>query len=117
MNNAVSFKFKEIEKLENDSKYKVTIEFPLETGWINYVNLVIETENTSYTIPLKHLKNENNKIIFETEFYLETRAIYHYYFEYNVNNQIKYIKKQNNQDEHIIKDDMYKEIYKQYPQA
>ena len=106
--NAVSFKFKEIEKLENDSKYKVNIEFPLETGWINYVNLVIETENTSYTIPLKHLKNENNKIIFETEFYLETRAIYHYYFEYNVNNEIKYIKKQNNQDEHIIKDDMYK---------
>jgi len=106
--NAVSFKFKEIEKLENDSKYKVNIEFPLETGWINYVNLVIETENTSYTIPLKHLKNENNKMIFETEFYLETRAIYHYYFEYNVNNEIKYIKKQNNQDEHIIKDDMYK---------
>lgn len=106
--NAVSFKFKEIEKLENDSKYKVTIEFPLETGWINYVNLVVETQNTSYIIPLKHLKNENNKIIFETEFYLETRAIYHYYFEYNVNNEIKYIKKQNNQDENIIKDDMYK---------
>ena len=106
--NEVCFKFKEIEKIENDSKYKVTIEFPLETGWIDYINLVVETQNTSHSIPLKHLKNENNKIIFETEFYLETRAIYHYYFEYKVNNQIKYIKQNNIIDNQISKDEMFK---------
>ena len=60
--NEVTFAFKEIEKLENDSKYKVTIEFPLETGWIDYVNLIFETQNTSYSMPVKHLKNENGKI-------------------------------------------------------
>ena len=106
--NEVNFKINEIEKLEKDSKYKVTVELPLETGWIDYINLIVETQNTSYTFPLKHLKNENGKIIFETEIYLETRAIYHYYFEYKVNNQIKYVKKQNLQDNYIMKDEMYK---------
>ena len=106
--NEISFKFDELKKLENDCTYKVTVELPLETGWIDYINLVVETPNTSYTFPLKHLKNESGKAIFETEIRLETRAIYHYYFEYKVNNKIKYIKKQNIHDNRIIKDEMYK---------
>ena len=106
--NEISFKFDELKKLENDCTYKVTVELPLETGWIDYINLVVETPNTSYTFPLKHLKNESGKAIFETEIRLATRAIYHYYFEYKVNNKIKYIKKQNNYDNRIIKDEMYK---------
>ena len=106
--NEISFKFNELKKLENDCSYKVTVELPLKTGWIDYINLVVETPNTSYTFPLKHLKNESGKAIFETEIRLETRAIYHYYFEYKVNNKIKYIKKQNIHDNRIIKDEMYK---------
>ena len=106
--NEVSFKITELEKYEHDSKYKLTIELPLEFGWIDYINLVVETNNTSHTMPLEHLKNENNKIIFESVFYLETRAIYHYYFEYKSNNQIKYIKKNNIVDTNITKDEMFK---------
>ena len=106
--NEISFKFDELKKLENDCTYKVTVELPLETGWIDYINLVVETQNTSYTFPLKHLKNESGKAFFETEIRLETRAIYHYYFEYKVNNKIKYIKKQNIHDNRIVKDEMYK---------
>ena len=56
--NEVNFKINEIEKLEKDSKYKVTVELPLETGWIDYINLIVETQNTSYTFPLKHLKKK-----------------------------------------------------------
>ena len=66
--NEVSFKINEIEKLENDSKYKVIIELPLETGWIDYINLVVETQNTSYTIPLKHLKKKIIKLYLKQNF-------------------------------------------------
>ena len=38
--NEVNFNINEIEKLENDCKYKVTIELPQETGWIDYINLI-----------------------------------------------------------------------------
>lgn len=102
------FKIKKQEELENGANYQVTVELPFDTGWIDYIDLVVEKGNEILTFPLKHKKNENNKIIFEGNFYLETRAIYHYYFKYKVNNQIKYIKKENINDNTIIKDEMYK---------
>ena len=84
-----------IEKLENGNKYKVTMSLPLTTGWIDYLDLVIEKGNETLTFPLKHKRNENNLIIFETELYLETRAIYHYYFRYKVNNEKRNLLRQN----------------------
>jgi len=104
----VSLKFNEIKKEENGNRYKVTITLPMEVGWIDYLDLIIEKGNETLTYPLKHKINENNKIIFETEFYLETRAIYHYYFKYKSNDQIKYINKENKIDDKIITDDMFK---------
>ena len=89
--NEVVYEFKEIEKLENGNKYNVTVELPINTGWIDYLDLVIEKGHDTLIFPLKHKKNENNKIVFETNIYLDTRAIYHYYFKYKVNNEIKYI--------------------------
>lgn len=106
--NEVSFKFNITEKLENGCKYKVTVEIPMNVGWVDYLDLVIEKGHETITIPLKHIKNENDKVFFETSLELETRAIYHYYFKYKVNNQIKYIKKENIQDNHIIQDEMFK---------
>ena len=106
--NEVSFKFNEIEKLEYGTKYQVIVELPLNIGWIDYLDLVVEKGDETLTFPLKHQKNEQNKAVFKTSIYLDTRAIYHYYFKYKVNNQIKYIKKENLQGYHIIKDEMHK---------
>ena len=75
---------------------------------MDYLDLVVVKTHDTITIPLKHKINEKNKIIFETNFYLDTRAIYHYYFKYKVNNEIKYIKKVNSKDNYINQDEMYK---------
>jgi hypothetical protein len=82
MNNEVTFKINEIEKLEYGAKYQVIVELPISTGWIDYLDLIVEKGNETLTFPLKHKTNENDKIIFETTIYLDTRAIYHYYFKY-----------------------------------
>ena len=106
--NEVSLNFNEIEKNETGSKYKVTLELPINIGWIDYLDLIIEKGSKTLTFPLKHIKNDNNKIIFETEIYLDTRAIYHYYFKFSVNNQTKYINNNNTIENNITKDNMYK---------
>jgi len=106
--NEVSFKINKLETLEYGANYQVTVEFPFDIGWIDYLDLVVVKARDTLRFPLKHKINENNKIIFETNFYLDTRAIYHYYFKYKVNNEIKYIKKVNTHDNYINQDEMYK---------
>ena len=87
------FYLKEISDIKNGKKYEVLIELPTDIGWINSIDLVIEKGNQKYKFPLKHLKNENDKIYFQNYVHLETSAIYNYYFEINVNEQIKYMGK------------------------
>ena len=86
---------KEIENIDNGKKYKVLLELPMDIGWIDYMNFIVEKGKEKLCFPMKHIKNENNKIYFETKVDLETRAIYNYYFEFKVNNNVKYIDKDN----------------------
>ena len=86
---------KEIENIDNGKKYKVLLELPMDIGWIDYINFIVEKGKEKLCFPMKHIKNENNKIYFETKVDLETRAIYNYYFEFKVNNNVKYIDKDN----------------------
>ena len=108
MNNEVTHEFNELEKNENGIKYKVTIELPMEIGWIDYIDLIIDESYKSTIYPLQHVININNKAIFETTLELPTKAIYHYYFKYKVNNEIKYINKENHPENYITKDEMFK---------
>ena len=90
------FYVKEINNIENGKKYDVLVEMPIDIGWVNSIYLIVEKGSQKYRFPLKHLKNENNKIYFESEVCLETSAIYNYYFEVNINDEIKYIGKDKN---------------------
>ena len=72
---------KEIENIDNGKKYKVLLELPMDIGWIDYMNFIVEKGKEKLCFPMKHIKNENNKIYFETKVDLETRAIYNYCFE------------------------------------
>ena len=63
MNNEVSFKFEEIEKLDNSAKYIINIALSMDIGWIDYIELVIEESNKTTAFKLDHVKNENNKAI------------------------------------------------------
>ena len=106
--NEVLCKINKIRAIYNGSKYKVNIEIPLNVGWIDYINFVILKGNDAIHYPMKHIKNENGKSFFEVELDLETRAIYHYYFTFKVNNQTKYINNQNTISNQINMDDMSK---------
>ena len=89
------FYVEEIDNIENGKKYKISVKLPSSVGWIDYINFVVEKGKDKLYFPMKHMKNENSEVFFETIVELETRAIYNYYFDFKVNNQIKYITKDN----------------------
>jgi glycosidase len=102
------FDVKEISNIQNGKKYKISINLPMNIGWIDYINFVVEKGNEKQYFPMKHIKNEKGNIYFETYVDLETRAIYNYYFDFKVNNKIKYITKDNSIKEHISREDKSK---------
>ena len=57
---------KELENIDNGKKYKVLLELPMDIGWIDYINFIVEKGKEKLCFPMKHIKNENNKIYFET---------------------------------------------------
>ena len=59
--NEISFKINQIEKLEYGANYQVIVELPLDTGWIDYIDLVVEKGHETLTFPLKHKINENTR--------------------------------------------------------
>lgn len=102
------FNIEEIYNNDNGKKYKILIELPMEVGFVNYINFVVEKNNHDLSFRMKHLKNENGKIYFETIVDLETFAIYNYYFEFKANNQIRYIDKNKNITNYITRDNKAK---------
>lgn len=106
--NEVSYKINEIENLENGNKYKIIIEIPTNIGWIDNVNFIILKGEQQSFFPMKYISNDLDKAIFETEIFLETRAIYHYGFSYKANNQTKYLKNETLVNNKIVKHEMFK---------
>ena len=45
MNEVVSHKLNEIEKTEYGMTYQVEVEIPMSIGWIDYIDLILETSN------------------------------------------------------------------------
>lgn len=93
-NDNISFEVKELEKVSNGRKYKISIQVPMEAGWIENMNFVVEKGRETLYFKLNHAKNENGLVYFEKEIELETRAIYRYYFSCLINNQFKLVKKE-----------------------
>ena len=58
------FYVKEIDNIENGKKYKVEVELPMNIGWVNDINLVVEKGYEKLYFPLKHKKNENKNAAF-----------------------------------------------------
>lgn len=91
-----NFKVKETEKLDNGCKYKVSLELPMKDGWFEDVYFCVHKGNQFIPIRLKHKENKDGIVYFETEedIFLETRAIYKYYFSYKVDGFRRFIKKE-----------------------
>ena len=81
-----------IDKTSNDGKYLVSVKIPMDMGWINSCNFNVD----GFSFPLKHIKNENGYAYFSSSVSLLTKAIYHFYFSFLVNDRVFFINKDNN---------------------
>ena len=113
MVNNVNYKFRieETEKLDNGCKYKVSLELPMKDGWFEDVYFCVHKGDQFIPIRLKHKENKDGIVYFETEedIFLETRAIYKYYFSYKVDGFRRFIKKEDTVGpEGIALDEMFK---------
>lgn len=84
-------------KEENDfSIYKVSLEVPMNLGWIDNVNFHLFNRTYSNIINLKHIVNENGYSLFEAEVELPTSALYHDYFSFSANGISYFVDKDGN---------------------
>ena len=74
----------ELEKNENGGIYRFQIKIPSSVGWIEYVRMTLEDGGYTKEIPMLFIENRDGYSIFETTMDLETRALYKYYYKYNV---------------------------------
>ena len=103
----IDFNIEETNKLKDSSVYKISIKIPMDIGWIERMKFIIETDKTRSAHQMKHIKNEDNYVYFETEVELSTYAIYHYYFSFEANNNFIYYKKSNEDIKSISKEEMW----------
>ena len=100
-----------VEKRDDYEKLKISVQIPMEFGWIERVKFIISTVNLNvpYQLEFKEKDEENEYAIFETEISLKTYAIYHYYFSFECNGKFRLIKKINTSEENAItKEECYK---------
>lgn len=109
--NKINFNIKQTETLDNGSKYSILLELPMSYGWFEDVYFCIQHGNNLRPVKLKHKENKNGIVYFQTEqdIFLETKAIYKYYFSYKCDGFRRFIKQ-----EDIIGPDgiMQEEMYK-----
>ncbi|MBR1386078.1 MAG: glycoside hydrolase family 13 protein [Bacilli bacterium] len=91
----VEFNIFEIEKNDNKVKYNVRIKVPESFGWIERMKFITEANGIRSAYQLKHEKNEDGFVYFSGEVFLNTCAIYNYYFSFEANKNFMYFKKEN----------------------
>jgi len=104
----IDYKIIYVKETNNGKKYHILIKLPSSIGWIEKMNFVIKKGNELLYFPLKHTKNLEDLIFFESDIELETRANYNYYFCCTINGENKIIKKGNIIDNSIKYDEMNK---------
>ena len=94
MTEGYKFKINETEKLDNGCRYKVSLELPMKDGWFEDVYFCVQRGRDLIPIKLKHKENKDGIVYFETEedIFLETRAIYKYYFSYKCDGFRRFVK-------------------------
>ena len=98
----INFNIQELNKTTDGARFKVSIQVPMSMGFIERMKFIIDSNNERRAFQLKHIKNENNMVYFETEIELPTKALYHYYFSFEANHNFIYFKKTNKTDNQTI---------------
>ena len=97
-----------VEKHDNGNKYLINVEVPLDRYWYDDMYIVIEKGNEKIPVKLNHKENRDGKIYFEGEVFLDTRAIYRYYFSYYKDGKLCFHKKKDIVKHNPIRDEMFK---------
>ena len=111
MTEGYKFKINETEKLDNGCKYSISLELPMKDGWFEDVYFCVQKGRDLIPIKLKHKENKDGIVYFHTEedIFLETRAIYKYYFSYKCDGFRRFIKENDILGpDGIMQDEMYK---------
>lgn len=103
----IAFSIETVNKLVDGNRYKVQIAIPMEYGWIDSVNFVVEKDWETFYYPLSHQKNEDGFAYFESEIDLNTSALYRYYFQTYCNGELRLVKREN------VVVSYYEELYEQ----
>ncbi len=96
--NNTDFKITEMEKLSTGARYNVQIKIPISMGWISSVSFIVESGRNRDAFLLNYQKSDAFFAYFSTSLFLPTKALYHYYFSFYINQQLLYFKKENQKD-------------------
>lgn len=84
----------QVKTTEEGGSFEVEVQIPMELGWIKRVTFFVGNNGQESVISMKHLKNEGEYAFFTTKVNLATNALYYYYFSFEVNREIYYLKKE-----------------------
>lgn len=84
----ITYDLKIKEKRSEGCSYEVILHIPTENGWIDDVWMNLYGIRS---IPLNFLKKEDGIATFKGEFFLDTKALYHFNFSYKVNGDKKVV--------------------------
>ena len=94
---------------EDGATYRVSIRLPEEKGWMENVKLYILKFGEQRIYNLRFVKRNEEYAYFETEIYLESCPLYHYYFSFEANGTLQYCKNENlTGDSNITLEECYK---------
>lgn len=108
MSSEFLYKIRPVEEFDNGNKSLISVEVPLDRYWYDDVYFVFEKGNERIPVKLNHKENKDGKIYFEGEVFLDTRAIYRYYFSYYKDGKLCFHKKKDLVKHNPIRDEMFK---------
>ena len=84
--------FRPLKKSEEGNLYEIKVQIPMHIGWIEDVKLILEFDNNQREINMTYFDKDDTNAYFKTETFIETKAIYHYYFTFKANGQYMSLK-------------------------
>lgn len=107
MEKQLGFNITPIKETNDGIHYRINVDAPM-TGWYDDMYFVVENEQGRQAYKIKHKENRENIVSFESDIFLPSRAMYRFYFSYNLNREQKFIKKKQMTENDIYRDEMFK---------
>ena len=107
MEKQLGFSITPIKETHDGIHYRINVDAPM-TGWYDDMYFVVENEQGRQAYKIKHKENRENMVSFESDIFLPSRAMYRFYFSYNLDGEQKFIKKKQMTESDIYRDEMFK---------